>query len=61
LIFTFLFGKLHHQLNLKTMIIEHIAIWANDLEKIKSFYMRYFGAKSNTKYHNPVKEFQSYF
>ncbi|MGX7689307.1 VOC family protein [Flectobacillus roseus] len=43
------------------MFIEHIAIWTNDLEKIKTFYIRYFGAKSNTKYHNPVKEFQSYF
>jgi lactoylglutathione lyase len=36
------------------MIIEHIAIWTSDLEQMKSFYMRYFGAKCNTKYHNPA-------
>lgn len=43
------------------MIIEHIAIWTNDLEKMKSFYMRYFEAKCNHKYHNPTKQFESYF
>lgn len=43
------------------MKIEHIAFWVNDLEKIKSFYEKYFGAVSNEKYHNPRKGFQSYF
>lgn len=43
------------------MKIEHIAIWARDLEKLKSFYERYFGARAGTKYVNPKKEFESYF
>lgn len=43
------------------MKIEHIAIWVKDLEKSRSFYQRYFGAVANNKYHNPVKNFESYF
>ncbi|WP_223601077.1 VOC family protein [Chryseobacterium sp. GVT01B] len=43
------------------MRIEHIAIWVKDLEKSRAFYQKYFGAVSNEKYHNPVKNFQSYF
>ncbi|MDR3023735.1 VOC family protein [Chryseobacterium sp.] len=43
------------------MKIEHIAIWVRDLEKSKAFYQKYFGAVSNEKYHNRVKNFQSYF
>ncbi|ANF49887.1 glyoxalase [Chryseobacterium glaciei] len=43
------------------MKIEHIAIWVRDLEKMKEFYQKYFGATSNEKYHNPVKNFESYF
>ncbi|AZA82266.1 glyoxalase [Chryseobacterium lactis] len=43
------------------MKIEHIAIWVKDLEKSRMFYQKYFGATSNEKYHNPVKNFQSYF
>lgn len=43
------------------MKIEHIAIWVRDLEKSRDFYQKYFGAISNEKYHNPVKNFQSYF
>jgi lactoylglutathione lyase len=43
------------------MHIEHLAIWAKDLEAIRSFYMKYFGATSNDRYHNPTKQFQSYF
>lgn len=43
------------------MKIEHIAIWVKDLERSKEFYQKYFGAVSNEKYHNPVKNFESYF
>lgn len=43
------------------MKIEHIAIWVKDLEKMRAFYEQYFGAASNSKYHNPVKNFESYF
>lgn len=44
-----------------TMIIEHIAIWAKDLEKLKDFYCRYFNGKGGEKYINEKKHFQSYF
>lgn len=43
------------------MKIEHIAIWASDLEAIKDFYERYFAAVSNDKYVNESKAFASYF
>ncbi len=43
------------------MRIEHLAIWAKDLEAMRAFYMKYFGATSNDRYHNPTKQFQSYF
>ena len=43
------------------MILEHVAIWTNDLERLKEFYARYFDAVPNEKYHNPAKEFESYF
>lgn len=43
------------------MILEHIAIWTNDVERLKDFYMKYFDAAPNNKYINPKKEFESYF
>ncbi len=43
------------------MKIEHVAIWAKDLEKLKTFYETYFDAKPNSKYTNPGKKFSSYF
>ena len=43
------------------MKIEHIAIWVKDLEKMKAFYEKYFGAISNEKYYNPTKKIESYF
>lgn len=43
------------------MKIEHIAIWVKDLEKMRSFYEKYFDAQSNDRYHNPIKQFYSYF
>ncbi len=43
------------------MKIEHLAIWAIDLEQLKWFYQKYFGLTSNKKYHNPAKNFSSYF
>lgn len=41
--------------------ISHLAIWARDLELLREFYMKYFGAASNEKYVNPNKGFSSYF
>jgi len=43
------------------MKIEHIAIWVKDLELMKGFYETYFDAKAGEKYHNPTKNFTSYF
>lgn len=43
------------------MKIEHIGLWVEDIEEMKVFYEKYFGAKSNDSYHNPVKKFTSYF
>lgn len=41
--------------------IEHIAIWTNQLEKMKSFYVETFSGRANSKYMNAVKGFESYF
>jgi Lactoylglutathione lyase and related lyases len=41
--------------------IEHLAIWVNDLEAMKSFYTTHFGATAGELYVNPKKNFQSYF
>ena len=41
--------------------IAHIAIWTNNLEALKTFYIRYFNGVSNEKYMNPLKKFESYF
>ncbi len=43
------------------MKIEHIAIWADDIERLRQFYTVYFGMKSNDMYTNPRKQFRSYF
>lgn len=43
------------------MGINHIAVWVNDLEKMKEFYCRYFDGVANTKYVNSNKGFSSYF
>jgi lactoylglutathione lyase len=43
------------------MKIEHVALWVQDLELMKEFYIRYFGATAGEKYVNPRKNFESYF
>ncbi len=43
------------------MKIEHVAIWANDIEVLKDFYVKYFSATANDKYTNKKKGFTSYF
>jgi len=43
------------------MKIEHLAIWVWNLELMKEFYEIYFSAKTGEKYHNPSKDFTSYF
>ncbi|HEY3390886.1 MAG TPA: VOC family protein [Prolixibacteraceae bacterium] len=43
------------------MKINHLAIWTNDLERLREFYCANFNAISNKKYINPIKQFSSYF
>ena len=43
------------------MHIHHVAIWAQDLDALKSFYCTLFGGQANERYHNPAKQFSSYF
>ncbi len=43
------------------MKIEHIALYVNDLEKARDFFVTYFDAVSNVGYHNPRTDFRSYF
>lgn len=43
------------------MKIEHLAIWVNDIEVMKNFYEEYFHAQAGEMYHNPKKNFTSYF
>ncbi|MBD5357754.1 MAG: hypothetical protein HDR88_12235 [Bacteroides sp.] len=43
------------------MKIDHIALWADDIENLKDFYVRYFNAVAGKKYYNPAKQFTSYF
>ena len=43
------------------MHIEHIAMYVNDIEKTKEFFVKYFNATSNEGYHNPNTDFRSYF
>ena len=43
------------------MKIEPIALYVNDLEAAKDFFVRYFDAVPNEGYHNPRTHFRSYF
>lgn len=43
------------------MKIEHIAMYVNDIEKAREFFVTYFDAKSNDGYHNTSTGFRSYF
>ena len=41
--------------------IEHVALWASDLDRIAEFYGTYFGATAGARYANPAKGFESLF
>ena len=43
------------------MTIEHIAMYVNDLEKARDFFVKYLDGKSNDGYHNKTTDFRSYF
>lgn len=43
------------------MRIDHCAMYVNDLEAMKEFFVRFFGAVSNEMYHNPKTGLKTYF
>ena len=43
------------------MKINHTAVYVKDLEAAKVFFIKYFGATANKKYHNMKTGFESYF
>ena len=43
------------------MRIEHVAMYVNDMEAAKDFFVKYFNAKTSEKYHNFRSGFSSYF
>lgn len=43
------------------MKIEHAALYTEDLERMRSFFMKHFEASSNELYHNLKTGFSSYF
>ena len=43
------------------MKIEHVAMYVNDLENVKNFFIRFFDAEANEGYHNPRSGLRTYF
>ena len=43
------------------MKIEHIAMYVEDPEKARDFFIKYLGGRSNDGYHNKTTDFRSYF
>ena len=43
------------------MIIEHIAMYVNNLEVARDFFVKYLGGRSNDGYHNKTTDFRSVF
>ena len=43
------------------MKIEHVAMYVNDLEAAKDFFVKYLGGSANELYHNKNTGFRSYF
>ena len=43
------------------MKIDHLAIWVDDLETMKAFYLTYFDTTSGEKYTNEKNEYNAYF
>jgi lactoylglutathione lyase len=41
--------------------IEHVAVWTDDLERLRRFYEQYLGARSSPLYANDAHRFRSYF
>ena len=46
---------------MKKVKIEHVAMYVNNLETAKNFFVKYLGGRSNDGYHNEKTGFRSYF
>ena len=43
------------------MKLEYIAIWTDNIELLRNYYVSFFDGQSNEMYINPKTQFQSYF
>ncbi len=43
------------------MKIEHVAMYVNDIDEARDFFVKYLDGKSNDGYHNVKTDFRSYF
>ena len=43
------------------MMIEHIAMYVNDLERARDFFVKYLGGRFDDGYHNKTTDFRSFF
>ena len=43
------------------MKLEHVAMYVNDLDAARDFFVIYLGGRSNDGYHNPKTDFRSFF
>nr|WP_330365728.1 VOC family protein [Butyrivibrio sp. XBB1001] len=43
------------------MKIEHVAMYVNNLDTVRDFFVKYLGGKSNDGYHNVNTDFRSFF
>jgi lactoylglutathione lyase len=41
--------------------LEHVALWTRDVERLRDFYVRHFGARAGEPYRNPARGFDSCF
>ncbi len=46
---------------MRGMIIEHAALYVNNLIAARNFFVRYLGGRSDNGYHNPQTGFSSFF
>jgi len=41
--------------------IDHVALWTDDLERLRAWYERWLGGRAGARYENPAHGFSSYF
>jgi len=41
--------------------VEHVAVWTGDIDRLRDFYVRFFGARAGGPYRNPAHAFESCF